>query len=198
MISDDKKSLRKELLKKREELSSEFILNTSEHIFSKIKKLECYKNAKTIMVYVSYNKELNTHHFINEMINEGKIVITPTCVAGNEMKLCVTKTFPGGFTTSKLGIMEIQDDKAETVSPEKLDLIITPGLAYTLEGKRLGYGGGYYDRLFEKITPYCTKVCPSYDDFLVDSIPTDFHDVPVDIIVTECKTIFVKEKQIES
>lgn len=192
MISDEKKTLRKELLQKREALSDEFIKNTSDHIFDKIKKLECYKKAQTVMVYVSYNKELNTHEFIKEMIAEGKTVVTPTCIANNEMKLCVTKTFPEGFSRSKLGIMEIKDENAETVSPKELDLIITPGLAYTLEGKRLGYGGGYYDRLFERISDECIKVCPSYDDFLVDNIPTDFHDVPVDIIVTESKTIFVK------
>lgn len=191
MITDEKKALRKKILAERKELTPDFIMNTSRRILEKVSVLECYRAANTIMVYVSYNDEIYTHDFINQMIAEGKKVVTPTCRKDHTMALCVTRRFPEDFYQTKMGILEIPEDRAELVDESELDLIITPGLAFTLEGKRLGYGGGYYDRLFEKLPERCLKVCPVFDSFIVKDIPTEETDLPVDIIISESKTIFV-------
>lgn len=192
-LKAEKKLLRKELLKKREEMSDEFIKNTSNKIFDKISIMDCYKNAKTIMIYVTYNKELITYDFINRMISDGKRVITPTCRRDHTMALCVTKSFPDGFEKTKLGIWEIPEESAELVSEDELDLIISPGIAFTLEGKRLGYGGGYYDRLFEKIRDDCLILCPTFDSFFIEDIPMEEHDRFADILISESKTVFVNK-----
>ena len=191
MVKEEKKLLRKELLDRRNLMSDEFISNTSNKIFEKISLMECYRNAETIMIYVTYGKELITYDFINQMIAEGKKVVTPTCRKDHTMALCVTKSFPEGFERTKLGILEIPEDKAELVDETELDLIISPGIAFTLEGKRLGYGGGYYDRLFEKIREDCLILCPTFDSFFVDDIPVEEHDRTVDILISECKTVFI-------
>ncbi|MBO7701249.1 MAG: 5-formyltetrahydrofolate cyclo-ligase [Eubacteriaceae bacterium] len=191
MITDEKKALRKKIFALRAEMSPDEIRELSEKILAKTAELECFKNARTVMIYVSYRDEIYTHDLIKSMIASGKRVITPTCRADRTMALCVTKSFPEGFEKTSMGILEIPEEKAETVSEEELDLIITPGLAFTLEGKRLGYGGGYYDRLFAKKRPECLTVCPVIDRFIVDDIPTEETDLAVDIIVSEKKTVFV-------
>lgn len=191
MITDEKKALRKKILAERKELTPDFIMNTSKRILEKVSVLECYRAARTVMIYVSYNDEIYTHDFINQMIAEGKTVITPTCRKDHTMALCVTRRFPEDFYQTKMGILEIPEDKAELVDESDLDLIISPGLAFTLEGKRLGYGGGYYDRLFDKIRDDCLIVCPVFDSFIIKDIPTEETDLPVDIIISESKTIFV-------
>lgn len=193
MLWEEKKALRKELLSKRELMSDEFIRNTSNKIFEKIAIMECYKKAHTIMIYVTYGKELITYEFINKMIVDGKRVVTPTCRKDHTMALCVTKAFPDEFERTKLGILEIPEDRAELVAEDELDLIISPGIAFTLEGKRLGYGGGYYDRLFEKIRNDCMILCPTFDSFFVEDLPVEEHDVSADILISECKTVFVNK-----
>lgn len=191
MIKEEKKALRKKILSERAQMDPEQIRDLSKIILEKTAGLECFRNAHTVMIYVSYNDEIYTHDMIKNMIASGKRVITPTCRPDRTMALCVTKTFPEGFEKTSMGILEIPEETAETVSEEDLDLIITPGLAFTLEGKRLGYGGGFYDRLFAKKRPECLTVCPVIDRFIVDDIPTEETDLPVDIIVSEKKTIFV-------
>lgn len=191
MITEEKKAMRKRILAERKEIGTDAIKSASGIMFEKIKDLECYKNARTVMIYVSYMDEIYTHGFIREMIEEGKRVVTPTCRKDHTMALCVTKSFPEGFEKTSMGILEIPEEKAETAGEEELDMIITPGLAFTLEGKRLGYGGGFYDRLFEKIRPDCLKVCPVMDCFIVGDIPTEPTDRSVDILVSEKKTVFI-------
>lgn len=195
----DKKTLRKELLKEREVYTDDEIDIMSDIIFAKIKELYCFRNAETIMIYVSYGKELNTHKFIRECLEMGKRVVTPICNPDKTMSLALTTTFPEGFEKTGMGIMEIPIEKAELVNYKELDIIITPGLAFTYGGDRLGYGGGYYDRLFEIISPHVVKLCPSYDRFILDEVPTDPHDTHIDIIITPTKSIFCgttrREKQ---
>ena len=87
-------------------------------------------------------------------------------------------------------ILEIPLDKAVAVDEQQVDIIITPGLAFTPEGMRIGYGGGYYDRLFEKVRDDCLKIVPTFDDFIISDIPTGRYDHPVDILVSEKKVIF--------
>lgn len=186
----DKKTLRKELLTEREEFTYEEIDVMSDIIFAKIKELYCFKTAETIMVYVSYGKELNTFKFIQDCLEMGKRVITPICNPDKTMSLALTETFPEGFERTKMGILEIPIEKAELINYQELDIIITPGLAFTYSGDRLGYGGGYYDRLFEIISPQVVKLCPSYDKFILDEVPTDPHDTHIDIIITPTKSIF--------
>ncbi len=186
----DKKTLRKELLKEREKFTEEEIDIMSDLIFEKVKSLYCFRKAETIMVYVSYGKELNTFKFIRECIEMGKRVITPICNPDKTMSLALTETFPEGFERTKMGILEIPKEKAELVNYQELDIIITPGLAFTYGGDRLGYGGGYYDRLFEIISPHVVKLCPSYDQFILDEVPTDPHDTHIDVIITPTRSIF--------
>jgi 5-formyltetrahydrofolate cyclo-ligase len=77
----------------------------------------------------------------------------------------------------------------------KMDLIISPGLAFTLKGERIGYGGGYYDRFLQKITgvPICAL---SYDRLVIGYLPVKNNDVPVDYLITESRLIRThKEKK---
>ena len=190
----DKKTLRNELLKKRENYSKEQIDEISDVIFRKIEELECFKNAKCILIYVTFGDELNTVPFLKRCIEYGKKVLTPICHKDRTMTLALTTQFPEGFHRTPFGILEIPVEKATAVSEEELDLVIVPGLAFTIEGDRLGYGGGYYDRLFSIIPDRTVKLCPSFDDFIIKEVPVDPHDKKIDIIITERRSIFNHDK----
>jgi len=91
---------------------------------------------------------------------------------------------------TKMGLYEMPREGTAYLSAEDLDLIIVPGLAFTLEGDRIGYGGGYYDRLFARI-PNTTRLAPSYDSFILESLPVDEHDMKVNILISESLTAFL-------
>ena len=192
-IKEQKKALRKELFVRRRNLLQNSELDYSKIIFEKIYEMDAYKNAKCIMCYVSYGDELPTFNFINHAIADGKIILTPICNPDHTMTLAVTKTCPEGFVETKMGILEIPIEDAIPMKEEEIDVIITPGLSFTLDGKRMGYGGGFYDRMFEKIRPDCLKLCPTYDGMISDDLVTDVHDCLVDILVSETRTVFISK-----
>lgn len=75
--------------------------------------------------------------------------------------------------------------------PTELDVVIVPGLAFDLHGRRLGRGGGYYDRLLPRLRPQAVKIGVAWEVQIVDEVPTDAHDQRMDVVVTERRTISV-------
>ncbi len=193
MNNNEKKELRKKLLAQRELFSDVQIGEISGVIFEKIKKLDCFKKAQTIMIYVTFGKELQTGDFIQYCINEGKRVATPICNSNRTMILAHTAAFPEGFVPTKMGIPEIPRETAVAIDPQELDMIITPGLAFTMNGDRIGYGGGFYDRLFEILPQKTILLCPASDDFILESLPTGPYDKKVDMVISEKRSVFLRK-----
>lgn len=192
----DKKELRKQVLTERKTFSKEYVEEVGRSIFQKIKEMDMYKKSETIMVFVSYANEVDTFPFIKDMIAEGKRVVTPISIfEDRSMKLAVTRSFPEGFIETKYGILELPVDHEETVKEEEVDLIITPGVAFARDGRRLGYGGGFYDRLLSKKRKDTPTVCPAFSEFILDEIPTDKYDLLVDYIVTQDEIIDTKKER---
>ena len=192
-IKNIKKALREEARGLRSSMTPDYREKASAKIFDKIKQMDCYRQSRSILIYVTFGDEIVTPPFIRYMIEDGKNVYTPTCLKDSAMALCRTANFPDDHRPGTWGILEMDPETAETIEPEGLDMVITPGLAFTLTGKRLGYGGGYYDRLFSATRDDCVKLVPTYDCCIVDDIPYGRYDRYVDILVTEKKTVFVKK-----
>jgi 5-formyltetrahydrofolate cyclo-ligase len=87
-----------------------------------------------------------------------------------------------------LGIRQPSED-APRISHYAIDAVIIPGVAYDEQGHRLGYGGGYYDRLLPQLRPDCVRIGIAFDEQIVDAIPAQEHDVDVDLVVTPSRTI---------
>jgi 5-formyltetrahydrofolate cyclo-ligase len=71
------------------------------------------------------------------------------------------------------------------VDPVALDVVVVPGLAFTADGRRLGQGGGHYDRFLPRLRPDCVTVGVGFAEQLVDDLPTEAHDVRLDLVVTD-------------
>lgn len=76
-------------------------------------------------------------------------------------------------------------DAVDPIDPESVDVVVVPGLAFTADGRRLGQGGGWYDRFLARTRSDCSSVGVAFDVQIVDDLPTEPHDVPVDLVVTE-------------
>lgn len=185
----NKKELRNFIIRKRSLLTKEYVEEYSEIIKNTLKGLDSYKNAKRIMSFVSMEGEVDTHPLIEEGIEEGKSIVVPITV--HETRELLLSDL---FSLSELEVADfnIEVPKKEflrLVDPGTVDLILVPGVAFAKDGYRVGYGGGYYDRFLSKIHSSIPTIGLGFDLQIVDKVPVDSYDIPIDLIITEKRTI---------
>lgn len=184
----EKKIIRDQILKNKEELDKTSLNSYSDSIINKLYNTDYYKNAKTIMTFISFGAEVDTHDFIKQSIKNNKRILVPITVpATKQLKLSEVLD----FDELEIGFYNILTPKEEFiryVDPSEVDLIIVPGVAFDREGYRIGYGGGYYDRFLSKLD-HITKISLAFDMQLIDKIPHEVFDIPVNYIITEKEII---------
>ncbi|HAE91508.1 MAG TPA: 5-formyltetrahydrofolate cyclo-ligase [Tissierella sp.] len=194
MIILDKKILRKKILQKRAELSTENIVNYSNIIENKLYKMDYYKNAKTIMSFISFGDEIITHEIIKNSIKNGKSVVVPITIPETK-ELKVSKILD--FSELEIGYYNILTPKKDFlrfIDFNTIDLVLVPGVVFARDGYRVGYGGGYYDRFLSKFKEKVNTIGLAFDLQIVEEVPKDSFDIPVDFIITEKETINCLEK----
>jgi 5-formyltetrahydrofolate cyclo-ligase len=178
------KGLPKEsMLKIRDSLPKKDILERSRKIKDSLFGLKEYANSRTIMFFVSFNSEVDTHEMLKEAL-KNKVVVVPK-VVHHEIEPSIIIDFDN-LISGKFGILEPID--LMRTSYKNIGLVLVPGIVFDKEGHRIGYGYGYYDRFLAKV-PKAVKIGLAFDFQIVDKIPKEAHDVPVDFIVTEKKVI---------
>ncbi len=178
----EKARLRKQLLDARDGMSLDFIKITSKEIQENLRKIDFFRNAKTIGTYFSIGSEVRTQDILQEILNAGKELALPKVVKNDLVFKKITnfaELEPGNFS-----VMEPKD-KCEIV--KNLDVVIVPAIALTREGFRLGYGFGYYDRYLHG--KKSVTIALSYAKQVIKSFPHDDHDIKMNFIVTEDKVI---------
>jgi 5-formyltetrahydrofolate cyclo-ligase len=189
----NKKDLREKIITKRNSLSQEQIKKLSDKIFNQLYSSPIYNEAATIMSYVSIEKEIFTHNFIKEAMEDGKKILIPvTRPAKKEIILSHLIDFNKDLEMGHWGLLEPKKETLRLQSSEILDLILVPGLAFTENGHRLGYGGGYYDRFLSSLTKPVTTISLAFKFQIIETLPIESFDVPVDYILTEEKLIYCK------
>ena len=180
----EKKLIREEILSKRAKVTKEKREVNSKKRIEKLMASSYYKQAHTIMSFISFSDEVNTHDFIKEAIEDGKQIVVPiTFPKVPEIKASILTS----FSQLEAGFYNILTPKKEFhkfIDPKEIDLVIVPGLAFSKDGYRVGYGGGYYDRFLSKI-PDTTTIAIAFQLQILEDLPTDDFDIPVDYIYTE-------------
>lgn len=175
----NKKELRKEFKNIRDNIKKRDLL--SHQIGENLFESDLYKNARSIFTFISFRSEVETFEIIKRALEDKKIVTVPK-VQGKDMKVIKIYSLDN-LKRSPLGILEPENDDEFY----NVDITLTPGLAFSKDGYRLGYGGGYYDRFFAK---YRTKkVGLAFYDQLTDKIPKEEFDQKLDYLVTEKEII---------
>lgn len=191
----DKKKLRAKYLAKRDGLDLKKRRIASEKIKAKAFETKQFTNAETVFVYASYKSEVETMELIKGALRRGKRVAVPK-VDGIEMEFYEITSweelFPG-FS----GILEPQIHDKMPVTPKDSDVFLIPGAAFDLAGRRIGYGGGYYDRYWNRInstygiTP-CFMALAFEAQICRGGVPAEKHDKKMDCIITERRVIMPK------
>nr|WP_052221024.1 5-formyltetrahydrofolate cyclo-ligase [Clostridium homopropionicum] len=183
----EKKRIRELINRKRISLKPEAKKVFDEIIFKKIIESAEYKNSRTILVYVSYNGEVDTHKFIQHALKDNKIVCVPKIVSKKEgMKAIEISDFED-LKIGSYGILEPTSFNKK-IDEESINLVIVPGVAFDLKGGRIGYGGAFYDRFLKNISKDTFKVAIAYDFQILKNIPMEVHDEKIHRIITNVNT----------
>ena len=174
----DKKVLRREIREKKRAMTEEEIVDRSEKLGQLFVQSEAYRNAKTVYGYLPYNQEVRTVPMLEQALRDGKRVAVPK-IYGDTMKFL----YLDDLSKVEKNDMGIPEPIADTpVAEDKTALVLMPGLAFTEQGDRMGYGGGFYDRFLAEEPDHPTlALC--YDFQMVDSLPTEEFDIPVDTVL---------------
>ena len=186
----DKAELRKKILSLRNGLNTEEAENKSKTIMDRLTSLDAYKNSKVVFVYMSFKNEVNTHGLIERMLSEGKRVVIPyTDIKSTEIIPSEIKSLKDDMVLNSFGYYEPLLEKVRQVRTEELDLIIAPGVVFDEDLNRIGFGKGYYDRILGRKRKDAAIIAVAYEFQVVDCVPTEPHDVKMDMIITEERTI---------
>ncbi|MFA4814498.1 MAG: 5-formyltetrahydrofolate cyclo-ligase [Candidatus Gracilibacteria bacterium] len=175
-----KNAIRNQMREQRQTLSPALHAEKSKEIRHRLEGFPAFKTAGKMLIYVSAKEEVDTHGLIKDALKQGRKVYVPKIQNGS-IAICPLYEWkdlePGTF-----GILEPCEILEET-RPEEMDIIIVPGLAFDVHGHRVGYGKGYYDKLLKRTRGY--KVGLAFCEQMIEKVPTETHDVPLDLIITD-------------
>ena len=174
-----KAELRKKILQEMKALSQEQKQAMDRVLTERFLQHPFYQEVKTIATYLSFPHEFQTQELIKRMLKDGKKVLIPKTYPKGRMEFVVYD--PKQLAKTSFGLLEPQGD-LEVVEPSQIDLIHVPGLAFTTEGYRIGYGGGYYDRYLEHFAGHTmSTIYPCQ----VQEFNSENHDIPVQEVLID-------------
>ncbi len=174
----DKKTLRNAIRAKKRAMTEAEITAASEKLGELFAATESYQKAKTIYGYLPYNQEVRTVPILERALKDGKQVAVPK-VYGDEMRF-IFLTDMDQVAAGYAGIPEPLADGP--VAKDPTALVMMPGLAFDEKGRRIGYGGGFYDR-FLAAEPSHPTIALCYAFQVLPEIPAEEFDIPVDQVL---------------
>lgn len=176
--------MRQEMRARRAKLTDAQVENSSLLVFERTIELPQVKDAKIVLVYADFDNEIRTGQLTGWLLYNGKKTALPL-VDDDELDAV---PFRGNVLHRTQFGFEAPTGSRVQIDPKTIDLIICPGLAFSPNGERLGFGRAYYDKFFEQ-APQAYRIGLAYDFQIVPDIPSEAHDVKVNAVVTPDRVI---------
>jgi len=190
-----KQEIRKKMLGIRRLQPKETRRKLSLMIWKRLKSLDEFSGAESVLFYLSLPDEVDTEKMIKESIRIGKKVLVPVTDTGKRtIKPSWLKNYEKELEPGPYGILEPKSECRRIAGNEEVKLVIVPGIAFDRSGARLGFGAGFYDR-FLKGFGHGASVGLAFDFQITPRLPRGPHDVPMDIIVTPNRVITCGKKE---
>lgn len=184
-----KASLRRRILAQRDALSPVLRQAGSAKILRSILDLPGYRSANVVAAYASFGSEIDTWGFLRDALQAGKVLLLPR-VDRQRHRLDLYRVHDLESDLAE-GVWGIREPAVHcgAVPPPSVEFMLVPGVAFTPQGDRLGYGGGYYDRLLTQLGPGTPRVAAAFELQVVDGLPVAGHDQRVHCVVTEQRSL---------
>jgi 5,10-methenyltetrahydrofolate synthetase len=181
-----KAELRRHILARRDALAPEQRVSLSAAIFQTIRALPAFATARVVLAYSSFGSEPPTGPFLEAVLEGGKALVLPRVDRANRrLALHRVTALRTDLRPGVWGIQEPDPARCPPVGIEVIDFALVPGVVFDVEGGRIGYGAGYYDRLLAECAPGTALVAAAFELQVVDAVPMAAHDRRVDRVVTE-------------
>jgi 5-formyltetrahydrofolate cyclo-ligase len=187
-MSEDQQSIKADVrqacLCQRAYLGEKERKNKSTIIQQKLMDLPEFQLAQTVMLFLNFREEVETTALAEATLAGKKKLVLPRCAPQSillpiEVRDLIQDIEPGAY-----GIREPKLTLG-VVEPSEIDLIIVPGSGFDLEGNRLGYGGGYYDRFFMLLNPLTPRVALGFQCQVIPQVPVGKYDAKMSMLITE-------------
>jgi len=186
----DKLALRRTVLARRDALPPAERAGFSRRITATLLSLPALAGARCVLAYLSFGSEFDTSELIAALRERGTVLVLPRVERDTRtLALHEVADLEADLAPGVWGIREPRPERCPRVPRERVDLVLAPGVAFTAQGGRLGYGGGFYDRLLGEWPQRPTVLAAAFDVQLLDELPLAAHDVPVDLVVTETRIL---------
>ncbi|MBM6886668.1 5-formyltetrahydrofolate cyclo-ligase [Pseudoflavonifractor phocaeensis] len=180
-ITAEKAALRRELRSRLKALSPAQRQAGDDALLRRFLSLPQVEAAQTLLLYHGMGTEPDTSRLLVPLWEAGKRLCLPRCLPGNTLEARLVRP-DSSLVRHAYGMWEPGED-CSLVEPEEIGLVLVPGLAFDRSGGRLGQGGGYYDRWLAGFSGLTVALCRQLT--LLDLVPRQAHDRPVDLVVTE-------------
>ncbi len=174
----NKQELRAAIRAQKRAMTEDAIREKSAALAKMLFSTELYRNSTVLFGYLPYNQEVRTVPILEQALLDGKKVAVPK-VYGDRMRFIYIEEL-SGIARGSFGIPEPIADGP--VAEDETALVLMPGLAFDEKGGRMGYGGGFYDKYLQAHPNHPTAAL-CYDFQIFPSLPTEAHDIPVDLVL---------------
>lgn len=185
MSREQKKQIRNTILKIRNSLTLQEIIEAEKLIFDNLLKLEQFIKSKNIFCYLSFRSEVPTQNIIKYCQQNEKNVYIPICNMDTKEMIISLYDKDVELIASSYGLQEASIETIKLSDRNILDTALMPGAVFDIKGYRIGYGAGYYDKFYAHTDKQIYKIALAYSFQIVDEIPKDDYDIPVNCIITE-------------
>lgn len=183
-------SIRREILKQRDALSDSQRQIKSASICERVFAEPLISMAETIFTYINFRSEVETMEMVTQWLAAKKTVCVPLTVeAESRLDAYQIKDPEKDLSPGYWQIPEPDPRTATHIDPADIEVIMLPGSAFDLNGGRLGYGGGFYDRFISSQAPNALRVGLAFDVQITDRLPLLPHDQSLNLLITESRTI---------
>lgn len=186
---NEKSVIRKEVLKKRDEIDIRSRKEKDLLIKQKLFSLPAFRSANIIFYFASFGSEVSTLTQIKEVLGLGKRVVLPAVDKNaNGLRLYEIKDL-SELSPGVMGILEPTLREGREADINSVDFVVMPGVAFDSVCNRIGYGAGYYDKLLSRLKKNIPLVAIAYEEQIAHSIPAEPHDIKVHMVITDKNTI---------
>lgn len=174
-------------------MSEQDISEKSAFIANRLTDIKEFNDSRFISCYMNFKSEVKTDGLIQTCLLSGKRVAVPKVVRNEqgkkEMIMSELIVMSDDLEKGTWGILEPRLDRIREIDPKELDCVLLPGVAFDLRRNRIGYGAGYYDYFLTRVKKTCYRIGMAFELQIVDTIPAEGHDIPLDRILTESRLI---------
>lgn len=190
-LHDAKRALRERVIALRDALPEADRHAAARAIAERILALPSLAAARSVLLTLPFRSEWDTRILVAHALAAGKTVVLPR--VDRELRVLALHSIRDPRSDVEPGYRGIPEPRlgCPVVAPEAIEWVLVPGIAFDATGGRLGYGGGFYDRLLPRLAAGVPRVAGALELQIVERVPTAPHDCRVDAIVTEMRTIAV-------